>query len=71
MWKVIDFSMSNQENSNGLLYLCGELKVRFDSCVLSCWNVLFQVEVTLLPGFKLYTSLLCSGKATRLDIGCF
>lgn len=55
--------MSNQENSNALLYLCGELKVWFDSCVLSYWNVLFQVEVTVLSGFKLYASLLFSAKA--------
>lgn len=48
--------MSNQENSNALLYLHGELKVWFDSCVLSYWNVLFQVKVTVLSGFKLYAS---------------
>lgn len=63
--------MSNQESSNGLFYLCGDLKVRCDSCVLSYCNVLFQVEVTLLPDFQLYTSLLFSGEATLLEILCF
>ena len=43
--------MSNEEDSNALLCLHGELKVTFDSCVLSYRNVLFRVEMTVLSDF--------------------
>lgn len=63
--------MSSQENSYALLYFHCEIKVWFDSCVLSYWNVAFQVKLTVLSGFNLYASLLFSAKAACLNIRCF